>query len=66
MRTKFIITLAAVAALAGAGSVTAPAQAEKDLGIPKVRVGEDNCGNFNVWINGQPLFHYVMCGPPPA
>jgi hypothetical protein len=68
MRRKLITALAALAALAGAASVAAPpAQARDDI-LPKVRVGTDSCGNFNIWVNDQPVFLYtsIMCGPPPA
>ena len=59
MRTKLITLVLAVFAVVGLSAATsAPAQA----GLP-VKAGKDNCGNFNVWVNGEQLFYYLHCGP---
>lgn len=59
MRRKLILAIAAAAALLGAGSVVAtPAQAG-----PPVRAGYDQCGNFQIWVNGTPLINYLICNP---
>ena len=53
----FVIAVAAVVGLA-LGSA-APAGAAST----PVRVGTDQCGNTQVWVNGTPLIDYVVCGP---
>lgn len=63
MHTKLALLTAAAAVVLGSTLGASPAQAAPDK---PVRVGKDSCGNFNVWVNGTPLFTYVWCGPPPS
>lgn len=57
-----LLALSVLAVTAGLGVLgAAPAGAASDL---PVRAGTDNCGNFQVWVNGQPTIHYLVCNPP--
>ena len=61
MRKRILIVLAAAAGLAGVAS-SLPAQAEAPVAVRR-----DACGNTNVYVFGEPVFHYnnVWCPPPP-
>lgn len=62
MTKKLTTAIVASIAFVGIGAATiTPAQARPDV---PVRVGKDSCGNLNVWINDQPVFIYLYCGPP--
>lgn len=61
MRRKLTITAVSALALLGAtAAATAPAHAGPSA---PVKAGKDDCGNFNVWIKGDPIIYYLHCGP---
>jgi hypothetical protein len=63
MRRRLVLLLIALSATVGLG-LGAAAPAGAATSAPSVKVGRDGCGNTQVWINGQPMFEYVMCMPP--
>ena len=59
MRKKMAFVLVALSALGGVAVSAAPAQAR---GKP-VEVRQE-CGGYNVYVNGTPLIVYVWCPDP--
>lgn len=60
MRRRLIAALFAFVVATGLGAgLASPAGASGP-----VEVGKDGCGNTQVWIKGQPLFHYFVCMQP--
>lgn len=55
MRKKIALVLFAAFALGGIGASASPAQAGGPVQVKK------ECGSYNVYVNGQPLIHYVWC-----
>lgn len=55
MRKKITLVLFAAFALGGIGASASPAQAGGPVQVKK------ECGSYNVYVNGQPLIHYVWC-----
>jgi type IV secretory pathway protease TraF len=66
MRKKLVLIAVAGLGLAGT-SVIAPSPANAQSSVPKVEVRKSGCGQYNVYLNGQPVFldtYGYMCPPP--
>jgi hypothetical protein len=60
MRRRLVLFVFSVVAVVGLGfGAAAPASAAST----PVKVGTDQCGNTQVWVNGTPLIQYFSCGP---
>jgi hypothetical protein len=61
MRRRLVVLALGLFATTGIGIAS---MASASAASTPVKVGRDGCGNTQVWVNGQPLFQYVMCMPP--